>query len=151
MTHPHHLHHVISTVASGYLNRQKNQLCSIYSSTEDAIAKPTPPDASCDNAVLISGSQAKGVSTVAFAVGGTIGGASGGIVGRSMANGSAISYGQAAGVGAAGGAISGVIIASLINLDAGKIYIQPPSQDLNFRTKLEHEIRTITEIKTELR
>ncbi len=129
----------------------KPALLYTYSSTEDAIVKPVPSDASCDNAVLISGSQAQGVSTIAFAVGGTIGGASGGIVGRSMANDSAISYGQAAGVGAAGGAISGVIIASLINLDAGKIYTQPQSKDLNFRAKLEREIRTITKIKTENR
>lgn len=108
-----------------------------YFSTEEAHVAPAPAGARCDTAVLLPASQAKGVSKVAFSTGGAIGGAAGGVVGRSMSSNSSLTYGQAAGIGAAGGAIGGFIVASLINMDVGKIYVQPQSKDPQFLTALE--------------
>lgn len=118
-----------------------------YFSTADAVVKPAPPDASCDVAVLVPDPQAQGVSSVAFATGGAIGGATGAVVGRSMNHHSSLSYGQAAGAGLVGGAIGGLIVASLINMDIGKINLMPLSKDPAFQTMLDQFKGSVVQLK----
>jgi hypothetical protein len=104
----------------------------IYFSTKSAEMIPLPAEASCSNAVLIRGVDAKGVSVVAFTGAGAIGGTAGGLIGRSINHSSPYGYGQAAGVGLAAGAIGGLIISELIDMDVGKIVHQPVSTDPKF-------------------
>ena len=101
-----------------------------YFSTEAAKPVIPPPEANCSNVGVVRDPKTRGVSVVAYGVGGAAGGAMGGVMARSSATG--MSYGQAAGVGAAGGLIGGVIVAALINMDVGKITQGPPEKDAGF-------------------
>lgn len=118
-----------------------------YFSTQEAEIVPVPSGATCDVAVLVPDPQAKGVSVVAFATGGAIGGAAGAVVGRSMNSHSGMSYGQAAGAGVAGGLIGGAIIASLINLDVGKINLMPLNKDPAFQSTLDQLRGSVVPLK----
>lgn len=118
-----------------------------YFSTADAVVKPALPDATCDVAVLVPDPQAQGVSVVSFATGGAIGGGTGAVVGRSMNNQSSLSYGQAAGAGVVGGAIGGLIVASLINMDVGKINLMPLTKDPAFQAMLDQFKGSVVQLK----
>lgn len=118
-----------------------------YFSTEEAVVVPVPSGAACDVAMLVPDPQAKGVSVVAFATGGAIGGAAGAVVGRSVNSQSNMSYGQAAGAGVAGGLIGGVIIASLINMDVGKINLMPLNKDPVFQAALDQLRGSVVQLK----
>lgn len=119
----------------------------IYNSTDEATVIPAPEDANCNKAVFVRDPVSKGVSVVEFGAGGAVGGAIGGVIGHSVTNNSSISYGQAAGVGVASGAIAGVIIATIINMDIGKIFIQPSSTNAAFIKELDNLAKAAVPIK----
>ena len=58
-----------------------------------------------------------------------------------------MSYGQAAGAGVAGGLIGGVIIASLINMDVGKINLMPLNKDPVFQAALDQLRSSVVQLK----
>jgi len=104
-----------------------------YFTTESVPVPAYAEERNCSNARYLKSPDAKGVSAVAFTVGGATGGATGGAL-AARANGTSV--GRAAGVGAVGGAVGGLIVAAMINRDVGKLVTQAPSTDKSFSGKL---------------
>lgn len=108
-----------------------------YYSTQEAPVVALPEKASCATAVSLSDPKSKGVNTVAFATGGALGGATGGAVATAVTRNTSASSGQAVGAGAAGGAIAGLLVAAMIDMDVGKIFHHPVSNDPKFMAALQ--------------
>lgn len=115
------------SVADGgfWIPRDPSKLPRVYRylSTESAAVTVPPASAHCATSTYTRDPVTQDLRLMDFAAGGAVAGATGAVVARSMGLGAprGMSYGQSAAVGAVGGAIGGLIVASLINMDMGKI------------------------------
>lgn len=99
-----------------------------YDSVSSVPVQVPPEEANCSTAGYIADPSSEKVSLIGFMAGGALGG----VVGQAVVGSSQLNYGQAA----AGGAIAGVIVASLINMDVGKIVPGMRIEDQVFLNKL---------------
>ena len=132
-----------------FIPRDTNALPHLYRyyTIEPAPVAVPPAEANCLTTTFVCDPFSKGVSTLAYAEGGAASGATAGLVTRALASNSRMSYGQAGLAGAAGGAIAGVIIAQLIQMDAGKIVQIPVSKNRQFTAQLSAIARGTVPIK----
>ena len=110
--------------------------------TDQSVDKVTPPvGASCATAVVSRDPLSKGaVSVKDYALAGGAAGLGGGIAAHNQVAGS--SRAQTLGLGAAGGAATTAIIASMINMEVGKIGGHAPTIDPKFNAQLATAVRT---------
>lgn len=115
--------HPVTNDGGVFIPNDPNEPWTIYRYISTANVPPQVPaaDASCDRVAFAKDPVSSGVSLVSFGAAGAAGGTAGALIARSAGGASRMSYGQAAGSGAVGGLAAGLIIAGIINAEAGNI------------------------------
>ncbi|SDR72561.1 hypothetical protein SAMN05216271_0182 [Halopseudomonas sabulinigri] len=125
-----------------YVPHDANKTPRIYTYFSTQAVPPVVPEEglNCSNIGVVRDPVTAKLEVYKYAGSGALGG----VVGKRLAGSGGITYGQAA----AGGLIGGAIVAGLINMDVGKIFLNPsPPEDDSFAAKLRLYSAAVTEIK----